>query len=102
MKKRLLVISLLVLTLFITAAFYILPHGHALAKEYFAPIGERTLQKDEIGQFNYVFETYEHLSFTGDEFKGWDTKEQLLWRYGIAFGAYAMPSIAMLMDDILQ
>ena len=56
-------------------------------------------QKDEIGQFNYIFQHYEHLSFTGDEFKGWNTDAQPLWRYGIAFGAYAMPSIAMISPE---
>jgi len=81
------------------AAYFVLPHGHAPAEAYFAPAGERMVQKDEIGQFNYVYQTYEHLSFTGDEFKDWDTNDQLLWRYGIAFGAYAMPSIAMISPE---
>lgn len=80
-------------------AYLVLPLGHVSADKYFEPIGERELQKDEIGQFNYVFNTYEHLSFTGDEFKGWNTKQQLFWRYGIAFGAYAMPSIAMISEE---
>jgi hypothetical protein len=75
------------------------PRGHFDADLYFKPIGDRQLQKDEIGQFNYVFKMYEHLSFTGDEFKGWDPEEQLLWRYGIAFSAYAMPSIAIIDDS---
>jgi len=79
--------------------FYLLPTGHADAENYFAPIGERQLQKDEIGQFNYVYNVYEHMSFTGDEFRGWDTEEQMLWRYGIAFGAYSMPSIAMISPE---
>ena len=76
-----------------------LPIGHVPADHYFKAVGERKLQQDEIGQFNYVLDTYEHLSFTGDEFKGWDTDEQLFWRYGIAFGAYAMPSIAMISPE---
>ena len=65
-------------------------------KNYFKPIGERKLQIDEIGQFNYVYETYGLMDITGDEFKGWDTSEQLLWRYGIAFASYAMPSISII------
>ena len=77
-------------------AYFVLPIHHTPAKDYFLPVGERVLQKDEIGQFNYIFQTYEHMSFTGDEFKGWDIDAQPLWRYGIAFGAYAMPSIAMI------
>ncbi|MEM7375167.1 MAG: hypothetical protein AAF587_41620 [Bacteroidota bacterium] len=100
MKRRLLLLSAaLILILLAVAAYEFLPYGHAPAKQYFAPIGERKLQTDEIGQFNFVFETYEHMSFTGDEFRGWDIHEQLLWRYGIAFGAYAMPSIAMISPE---
>ena len=79
--------------------YLVLPLGHSSATNYFESVGERELQKDEIGQFNYVYNTYEHLSFTGDEFKGWNPKEQLFWRYGIAFGAYAMPSIAMISEE---
>lgn len=95
MKKKQLIILLLFVALAM-AAYFILPFHHAAAESYFQPIGKRSLQKDEIGQFNYVYQSYEHMSFMGDEFKGWDTDEQLLWRYGIAFGAYAMPSIAMI------
>ncbi len=96
MKKRLIIILCFLIAASILIAYFFLPIGHASSKKYFAKIGDRTLQKDEIGQFNYIFDSYEHLSFTGDEFKGWDTDAQLLWRYGIAFGAYAMPSIAMI------
>ncbi len=38
-------------------AYFVLPMGHAPSQEYFKPIGERSLQKDEIGQFNYAFKT---------------------------------------------
>ena len=99
MKRKImlgLIISVLILSFL---AYFFLPFHHASAKKYFLPIGERTLQKDEIGQFNYIHEKYEHLSFTGDEFKGWDTDAQPFWRYGIAFGAYAMPSIAMISPE---
>jgi len=75
-------------------SFY--PFGLPNAKRYFDPIGQRTLQIDEIGQFNYVYNTYELMDITGDEFIGWDTSEHLRWRYGIAFSSYAMPSIAMI------
>ena len=96
MKKKGIIGLLTGLFLLALIAYFILPIHHAPAKDYFSPIGERVLQKDEIGQFNYIFQTYEHMSFTGDEFKGWDIDAQPLWRYGIAFGAYAMPSIAMI------
>lgn len=99
MRKKIGIAVGILTILLAVGAYFVLPHGHAPAEAYFAPPGERVLQKDEIGQFNYVFETYEHLSFTGDEFKGWNTDEQLLWRYGIAFGAYAMPSIAMISPE---
>ncbi len=99
MKRKWVVVSLLTLMALAVLAYFVLPMGHAPAKAYFEPIGERSLQKDEIGQFNYIFETYEHMNFTGDEFKGWDISDQLLWRYGIAFGAYAMPSVAMIDPD---
>lgn len=80
-------------------ATFIYPWGLPAAENYFKPIGERELQKDEIGQFNFVYTNYEHMGFTGDEFKGWDTNEQVLWRYGIAFSAYAMPSIAIISEE---
>ena len=97
-RKTLLGLIFSVLSISLLAYFF-LPLHHVSAEQYFLPAGERTLQKDEIGQFNYIFEHYEHLSFTGDEFKGWDTEAQPFWRYGIAFGAYAMPSIAMISPE---
>ena len=99
MKKKFLIISIILFAALAIAAYFIWPTGHVSSNEYFKKPGERNLQKDEIGQFNYVYETFEHLSFTGDEFKGWDKKEQLIWRYGIAFGAYSMPSIAMISEE---
>ncbi len=99
MNKKWTIGLLLALLVLAIVAYFVLPLHHAPADNYFQPIGERTLQEDEIGQFNYVSQNYEHMSFTGDEFKGWDTQEQLLWRYGIAFGAYAMPSIAMISPE---
>ena len=79
--------------------YFFYPFGLPNVKNYFEPIGERTLQKDEIGQFNYVYNTYEIMDLTGDEFIGWDLSEQLRWRYGIAFSSYAMPSIAMISEE---
>ena len=82
--------------IFLLVFYSFYPFGLPNAKRYFDPIGQRTLQKDEIGQFNYVYNTYELMDITGDEFIGWDTSEHLRWRYGIAFSSYAMPSIAMI------
>ena len=39
--------------------YFFYPFGLPNVKKYFEPIGQRTLQKDEIGQFNYVYNTYE-------------------------------------------
>jgi len=75
------------------------PFGLPKAENYFKPPGQRKLQQDEIGQFNYVYNTYEIMNITGDEFFGWDISEQLRWRYGIAFSSYAMPSIAMISEQ---
>ncbi len=86
-----------IIFLLVVYSFY--PFGLPNAKRYFEPIGQRTLQKDEIGQFNYVYNTYELMDITGDEFIGWDTSEHLRWRYGIAFSSYAMPSIAMISQE---
>lgn len=99
MKRILLYVAATFMLLAMIATLWIWPWGHAPAEDYFAPPEERLLQKDEIGQFNHIYQQYEHMSFTGDEFKGWDTDDQPLWRYGIAFGAYAMPSVAMISPE---
>ena len=96
MKQAIKWILLITVVLLLGLYLFIWPKGHSDSSKYFEEIGNRQLQEDEIGQFNYVFNLYEHMSFTGDEFKGWDIEDQPLWRYGIAFGAYAMPSIAMI------
>ena len=49
--------------------YFFYPFGLPNVKNYFEPIGERTLQKDEIGQFNYVYNTYEIMDLTGDDSK---------------------------------
>jgi len=92
-------ISLYILTLIVAlSVYYLYPFGHPSPENYFKPLGQRKLQIDEIGQFNYVYQTYEIMDITGDEFFGWDESEQLRWRYGIAFSSYAMPSIAMISE----
>ena len=45
--------------------YFFYPFGLPNVKKYFEPIGQRTLQKDEIGQFNYVYNTYEIMDITG-------------------------------------
>jgi len=96
MNKRKKISFFIVGIIFLLVFYSFYPFGLPNAKRYFDPIGQRTLQKDEIGQFNYVYNTYELMDITGDEFIGWDTSEHLRWRYGIAFSSYAMPSIAMI------
>ncbi len=85
-------------TVLLITIYCIYPFGLPKAENYFKPVGQRELQTDEIGQFNYVYNTYEIMDITGDEFFGWDVFEQLRWRYGIAFSSYAMPSIAMISE----
>ena len=99
MNKRKKISFFIVGTIFLLVFYSFYPFGLPNAKRYFDPIGQRTLQKDEIGQFNYVYNTYELMDITGDEFIGWDTSEHLRWRYGIAFSSYAMPSIAMISQE---
>ncbi len=99
MKKYILITIAILFIGLLSLFIWQWPWGNAPAQEYFKPVGERQLQKDEIGQFNFVYQQYEHMSFTGDEFKGWDVEDQPLWRYGIAFGAYAMPSVAMISPE---
>lgn len=96
MNKRINISFFIIGIIFLLVFYSFYPFGLPNAKRYFDPIGQRTLQKDEIGQFNYVYNTYELMDITGDEFIGWDTSEHLRWRYGIAFSSYAMPSIAMI------
>jgi len=99
MNKRKKISFFIVGIIFLLVFYSFYPFGLPNAKRYFDPIGQRTLQKDEIGQFNYVYNTYELMDITGDEFIGWDTSEHLRWRYGIAFSSYAMPSIAMISQE---
>ena len=96
MNKRIKISFFIIAIIFVFVFYFFYPFGLPNAKRYFDPIDKRTLQKDEIGQFNYVYNTYELMDITGDEFIGWDTSEHLRWRYGIAFSSYAMPSIAMI------
>ncbi|MDW3652299.1 MAG: hypothetical protein R8P61_34805 [Bacteroidia bacterium] len=98
MKKKLILIGLII-ALAGSLIWYALPTGMPAGDLYFKDIGERELQQDEIGQFNYVYDQYLKLGITGDEFSEWDEDQQLLWRYGIAFSSYAMPSIVMISDE---
>ena len=65
MNKRI-KISLFILGIIFLITFYsIYPFGLPNANRYFDPIDKRALQKDEIGQFNYVYNTYELMDITG-------------------------------------
>ena len=99
MNKRISISLFLIGTILFVVFYSFYPTGLPNAKRYFDPIGQRKLQKDEVGQFNYVYNTYEIMDITGDEFIGWDISEQLRWRYGIAFSSYGMPSIAMISQE---
>ena len=76
--------------------FKALPFGLPPVEAYFAPMDQRTLQADEIGQIISVEETFFSLSLTGDDFKGWDTSRRDFWKYSIAFSAYGVPSLIMI------
>ncbi len=97
-KKNIKILFSIVIIMFMIFYFYF-PFSMPNTNNYFKSIGDRKLQKDEIGQFNYVYETYGLMDITGDEFHDWDTADQLLWRYGIAFASYGMPSIAIIDDQ---
>ena len=99
MNKKIKIALFLIGTTILIGYYFYYPFGLPSAENYFEPIGSRELQDDEIGQFNYVYHTYEIMDITGDEFIGWDISEHLRWRYGIAFSSYAMPSIAMISDE---
>ena len=94
------IIPLSLILIITTICFYFLfPFGLPNGNEYFKSLDSRELQKDEKGQFNFVYENYGLMDITGDEFPGWDKTEQLRWRYGIAFSSYAMPSIAIISKE---
>ncbi|MEM6800395.1 MAG: hypothetical protein AAF696_03270 [Bacteroidota bacterium] len=99
MNKKKLILIVLIIGFTASLIWFLLPTGMPDGELYFKDIGERELQADEIGQFNYVYDHYLKLGITGDEFEGWDEDQQLLWRYGIAFSSYAMPSIAMISEE---
>jgi hypothetical protein len=74
-------------------------HSFPQVEAYFAEPGRRSLQKDEVGQWQYVRHLYAELEATGDRFRGWDESQQDMWKYAIAFLAYGMPSLAMVKPD---
>jgi hypothetical protein len=74
----------------------VLPLGMPDGEDYFKPIGERKLLKDEDGQWKYVMYQYDKLEYTGDTFGDWDESVQPLWKFAIAFTAYGMPSLALI------
>jgi hypothetical protein len=101
-KYRILIITFFLIGVLLIVGWFSYPFPLPSGKNYFKPIGERELQKDERGQFNYIYETYGIMEITGDEFLGWDVSEQLRWRYGIAFASYAMPSIVIISKEYAE
>ena len=101
-KYRILIITFFLIGVLLIVGWFSYPFSLPSGKNYFKPIGERELQKDERGQFNYIYETYGIMEITGDEFLGWDVSEQLRWRYGIAFASYAMPSIVIISKEYAE
>ncbi|WP_141735635.1 linalool dehydratase/isomerase domain-containing protein [Oligoflexus tunisiensis] len=85
------------LGLVLTLAFRI--HNFPQVEAYFEAPGNRKIQKDEVGQWQYVRQLYTEMEATGEEFKGWDESQQDKWKYAIAFLAYGMPSMAMIKPD---
>lgn len=72
------------------------PYGMPKSERYFAPLAERTLQDDEMGQLIRVRNEYSALANRGDDFIGWNTDIQDFWKYSIAFSAYGIPSLIMI------
>jgi hypothetical protein len=79
------------------AAVKLLPLGLTGVEHYFAPVGERSLQPDEIGQLRSTMDEYKLLANTADEFQHWNEERRQFWKYTIAFSSYGLPS-AMIID----
>jgi len=80
----------------ILAGWRYLPIGLTNPERYFDPLADRKLQQDEIGQLENVSEEYMLLTFTGDLFPQWDREIRHMWKYGIAFTSYGLPSAMMI------
>lgn len=78
-------------------ALKFLPLGLTDAERYFDPVGERTLQSDEIGQLRSTMNEYQTLANSADQFEHWNEERRLFWKYTIAFSSYGLPS-AMLIE----
>jgi hypothetical protein len=68
-------------------------------ENYWQPLAKRELQADEFGQWQYVRNLYKKMDATGDSFSGWDSDQQDMWKYAIAFLGYGMPSLAMIKPE---
>lgn len=78
------------------ASYSLRPLGLPPGEAYFEPPGQRVLQPDEVGQWNYMMNEYDLLEYTGDTFANWDPATQSDWKYSIAFASYGMPSLAII------
>ena len=76
----------------LAAVLLILPIGFPDTEAYFEQTGQRELLADEIGQMRSLQETYLELSLRGDDFDGWNIRQQTNWKYSIAFAFYGLPS----------
>ena len=78
-QKQKIILGLIVIgAIALTWAIYVIfPFGMSAGSNYFDPIGERKLQPDEEGQFNYVYQQYLSIDITGDEFRGWDNRKSV-------------------------
>ncbi|MEQ9367361.1 MAG: hypothetical protein RIF32_24225 [Leptospirales bacterium] len=94
--RRLLIAGGVLLGSLLAVGLYLWPLGMPAGHEYFRPVGERSLQSDEEGQWNYVQHLYRHMEATGDTFPDWDAGMMSRWKYAIAFLAYGMPSLALI------
>ena len=93
-KRAALYISGLLVALMMIGA--LIPDGPS---PYFEPIGERSFQEDEKGQWAYVKWQYRRMDASGDLFMDWDPEFQYWWKYAIAFLGYGMPSLALIDPD---
>jgi len=94
-----LVAGLVLIGLGLVLALAFRVHSFPQIEAYFEEPDNRKLQSDEFGQWEYVRHLYTEMEATGEQFKGWDEKQQDMWKYAIAFLAYGMPSMAIIKPD---
>lgn len=94
-----LVAGLVLISLGLVLTLALRVHSFPQVEAYFEEPGNRSLQEDEFGQWEYVRHLYTEMEATGEQFKGWDEKQQDMWKYAIAFLAYGMPSMAIIKPE---